>query len=170
MCLDYLRTLRHGTVEELADAAALAEWSRQFGPCDDVGIPAAAEVERARALREAIRELVAAARHASACPPQARAAINAAASVAIPAPRLHADGQLSWHTDDPVAATLSLVARDALELVNSPLLARVRECAGTDCGALFLDVSRPGTRRWCSMDTCGNRAKKNTMKTRKSAG
>jgi predicted RNA-binding Zn ribbon-like protein len=44
------------------------------------------------------------------------------------------------------------------------MVARVRECAGEDCGALFLDTSRPGTRRWCSMDTCGNRAKKSTFR------
>ncbi|GAA0262401.1 hypothetical protein GCM10009527_068010 [Actinomadura nitritigenes] len=56
------------------------------------------------------------------------------------------------------------MARDALDLVTSPALGRVRACAGADCGALFLDTSRPGTRRWCSMNTCGNRAKKDTQR------
>jgi predicted RNA-binding Zn ribbon-like protein len=36
---------------------------------------------------------------------------------------------------------------------------RVRACAGEDCVLWFLDVSRPGTRRWCSMAGCGNRDK-----------
>ncbi|TIU06903.1 MAG: CGNR zinc finger domain-containing protein, partial [Mesorhizobium sp.] len=27
------------------------------------------------------------------------------------------------------------------------------------CGWLFLDTSRGGKRRWCSMRTCGNREK-----------
>ena len=36
-------------------------------------------------------------------------------------------------------------------------LDRVKACPGDDCGWLFLD--RSGRRRWCSMDSCGNRAK-----------
>jgi predicted RNA-binding Zn ribbon-like protein len=59
-----------------------------------------------------------------------------------------------------VEATLALVARDALDLVSSADLARVRPCSNPECQVLFLDSSRPGRRRWCSMGTCGNRAKK----------
>jgi predicted RNA-binding Zn ribbon-like protein len=33
----------------------------------------------------------------------------------------------------------------------------VRQCPGRNCGWLFLDVS--GRRHWCSMATCGSRAK-----------
>ena len=36
---------------------------------------------------------------------------------------------------------------------------RVRECANDKCLWLFLDESKNGTRRWCSMSACGNRAK-----------
>lgn len=36
---------------------------------------------------------------------------------------------------------------------------RIRRCANPDCVLWFLDVSRPGTRRWCSMAACGNREK-----------
>ena len=35
----------------------------------------------------------------------------------------------------------------------------VRRCANPECGWLFLDDSRAGKRRWCSMSSCGNRAK-----------
>jgi len=50
------------------------------------------------------------------------------------------------------------VAADAAALLADPArLARVRRCPGHDCGWLFLDLS--GRRRWCSMDTCGSRAK-----------
>src|SRR5258708_7059779 len=38
-------------------------------------------------------------------------------------------------------------------------LDRVRRCANPECGWLFLDDSRAGKRRWCSMSACGNRAK-----------
>ncbi|WP_018505625.1 CGNR zinc finger domain-containing protein [Parafrankia discariae] len=75
-------------------------------------------------------------------------------------------GTLHWHADNPVSATLALVARDALDLAASSAIARVRGCANPSCGAVFLDSSRPGTRRWCSMDRCGNLAKKNALRGR----
>jgi len=167
LCLDYIRTLRHGTVEELPDATAVAAWAEQFGPFGAVAIPREERrAEEARQLRESIRSLIDSARQATPCPAAARRTVNAAAAVAPPAPALAADARLLWRADDPILATLSLVARDALDLVASPLLARVRQCAGTACGALFIDASRPGVRRWCSMNTCGNRAKKETIKAR----
>lgn len=43
------------------------------------------------------------------------------------------------------------------ELLLQPILSNVRECAA--CSWLFLDLSRSRSRRWCSMATCGNRAK-----------
>ncbi|MBW8872916.1 MAG: CGNR zinc finger domain-containing protein, partial [Leifsonia sp.] len=36
---------------------------------------------------------------------------------------------------------------------------RIRECSAEDCRLVYLDTSRSGTRRWCSMHRCGNRAK-----------
>lgn len=52
------------------------------------------------------------------------------------------------------------VARSAGELMTSDRLVRVSECADDrGCGYLFIDTSRNHSRRWCSMDTCGNRAK-----------
>jgi predicted RNA-binding Zn ribbon-like protein len=51
------------------------------------------------------------------------------------------------------------IARSAAELLTSRQLAAVRECAGYDCGWLFLDVTKNRSRRWCDMTTCGNRAK-----------
>ncbi len=45
------------------------------------------------------------------------------------------------------------------DLLASGKLDRVRRCANPECGWLFLDDSRAGKRRWCSMSACGNRAK-----------
>ncbi|MFJ3924012.1 CGNR zinc finger domain-containing protein [Streptomyces sp. NPDC090022] len=36
---------------------------------------------------------------------------------------------------------------------------RIRRCASERCVLHFYDTSRNGTRRWCSMAACGNRAK-----------
>jgi hypothetical protein len=66
-----------------------------------------------------------------------------------------------------VAGALATLARDAVDLFGGPLAHRVRMCAADDCGLLFVDTSRPGRRRWCSMDRCGNRAKIRTHRARR---
>ena len=36
---------------------------------------------------------------------------------------------------------------------------RLKMCPGDDCGWLFIDETKNSRRTWCSMETCGNRAK-----------
>ena len=59
----------------------------------------------------------------------------------------------------PYPDLLRPVLRSALHLLSSPELARLRECAAERCGKLYLDHTKNASRRWCDMDTCGNRAK-----------
>ncbi len=55
---------------------------------------------------------------------------------------------------------LSLVAISALSILSDAReLTRVKKCPGTDCGWLFLDETKNARRKWCIMETCGNRAK-----------
>lgn len=55
------------------------------------------------------------------------------------------------------------------ELLTSDDLDRVGECADDrGCGYLFFDGSRNRSRRWCNMDSCGNRAKAQRYYGRKS--
>lgn len=51
------------------------------------------------------------------------------------------------------------IVRSTANLLISGELDRIRECAAHDCTWLFFDESRNRSRRWCSMQTCGNRAK-----------
>ena len=51
-----------------------------------------------------------------------------------------------------------LAVRNLLRLLDEDP-ARVRKCANPDCPFWFLDTTRSGTRRWCSMTVCGNRLK-----------
>jgi predicted RNA-binding Zn ribbon-like protein len=55
----------------------------------------------------------------------------------------------------------------ASELLTSDEMARVKRCPG--CGWLFLDTSRNGMRRWCSMEDCGSEAKSKRQYERKRA-
>lgn len=36
---------------------------------------------------------------------------------------------------------------------------RIRQCEHEECILYFVDTSKPGKRRWCSMELCGNRRK-----------
>lgn len=60
------------------------------------------------------------------------------------------------HFDDPEAILAYL---SAITIEASILLPRQRLRACPRCGWLFVDISRGGRRRWCSMQTCGNREK-----------
>jgi predicted RNA-binding Zn ribbon-like protein len=51
-----------------------------------------------------------------------------------------------------------LAVRNLLQLLDRQP-ERVRKCANPDCVHWFLDTTRSGTRRWCTMSVCGNRNK-----------
>ncbi len=75
-----------------------------------------------------------------------------------------------WGTGDEHGKELRLllwpVAHSAIELfTSSEEWKRVKECPG--CGWLFLDRSKTGNRRWCSMDECGSRDKMRRQYARK---
>jgi predicted RNA-binding Zn ribbon-like protein len=89
--------------------------------------------------------------------------LNAALPAALSRLRLEAQGSdfvWTWATSEgSLEAPLWPILRSAAELLTSEDRRQVRECAGTACTWLFLDRSRNRSRRWCSMETCGNRAK-----------
>jgi predicted RNA-binding Zn ribbon-like protein len=60
----------------------------------------------------------------------------------------------------------------AAQLLASEEQTRVRVCAAEDCGWVYVDRSRNRLRRWCQMETCGNRAKANRRysRVRRNAG
>ncbi|CAB1060318.1 hypothetical protein D1BOALGB6SA_5084 [Olavius sp. associated proteobacterium Delta 1] len=51
------------------------------------------------------------------------------------------------------------IIRSAAEILVSDEINKVKACADSACGWLFIDVSRNQSRRWCDMQDCGNRAK-----------
>jgi predicted RNA-binding Zn ribbon-like protein len=60
---------------------------------------------------------------------------------------------------DTAEQILAPVALKAAELFSTADFRRVRRCGEQTCVHWFLDTTRPGRRRWCSMATCGNRLK-----------
>ncbi|MDX6250419.1 MAG: hypothetical protein QOF10_3779 [Kribbellaceae bacterium] len=84
----------------------------------------------------------------------------------LPRPQLSADGTKQW--EQPITGTqvLGAAAREMVDLIGTDRSRRVRICEGENCYLMFYDTSRPGNRRWCSMQRCGNRHKVGNYRSR----
>jgi len=173
LCLDFVNA------DDVSDYAEAVEWFAAAG----ASLPrtpawlirsaarrrpeALAAVARVDQVREALGGVLLAAIEGRAVNKRALAIVNESLAAAHAHHRLIVDarGQVaeSWSETDELTQLLFPVAIDAWDLLTEPELARVRQCRLPDgCGQLFLDATRSGTRRWCSMATCGNRAKNRT--------
>lgn len=112
----------------------------------------------ARGLRGAIFDAATATVGGSPLPRAAIAVINESAAPPPLVPALD-EGHRTWQRPVTGSQAVSCIARDAVDLFGGPHAGRVRECSAGNCSLLFVDTSRPGQRRWCSMERCGNRAK-----------
>ena len=180
LCLNFVNTLdpRHGghRRELLNGYPDLVTWSVRVGVLDEPTAgelteaadrgPAAAErvyVEALR-LREALFAIFSGVAAGVAPPAVDLDTLNNAVAAAFSHARVERDGdgyRWRWRTDPPALdRMLWPVLRSAVDLLTSDQLSRVKECPGVgDCGWLFFDTSKNGSRRWCSMEGCGNRAK-----------
>ena len=144
------------------DAAAGAELLREA----DRRPGAAADIlDRAKALRRALYQLFSMGATGATAPSDA-AAVSAINHMLGAAPRrsaICATGRgydWAWsEAADLLERPLWLVLWSAADLLTATELAQVGQCAGKGCSWLFLDTSGTRSRRWCSMEDCGNRAK-----------
>lgn len=88
-----------------------------------------------------------------------REVLNELAAQPSLVPRLLPGPSRTWVGVQGVRSVLSSVARDAIDVFGGPRAERLKRCEGSRCALLFVDTSRSGRRRWCSMERCGNRAK-----------
>lgn len=177
LCLDFANTRYwRGTpkpAETIAAPQNLLDWLKSSGGGDR----RAAEVLQAEwksspesggkafaaaiELREAMFRIFAASVHGNAPGPSDLDRLNAVLAEAPPRRKLaRAKQGFAWDVGGaPLARLLAPVLWSAGDLLAGTGLARVRQCANPDCQWLFLDDSKSGTRRWCAMSACGNRAK-----------
>jgi predicted RNA-binding Zn ribbon-like protein len=139
--------VRDGHVDDVLVGAGGQEASRGWG-----GTGTAGELDRLRRARAALKAVV------RGGAPSAVEDLASLVEGAVRAPRVTAEG-VEWELraagDDrlPVEVVLawsSVVARHP---------GRLRACANDECDLYLVDHSRPGTAKWCSMATCGNRMK-----------
>ncbi|WP_243286654.1 CGNR zinc finger domain-containing protein [Geothrix terrae] len=178
LCLDYVNTWDdrgRPDTDRLQAYARLLAFARQtdlLAPdaaealaAQALASPTAAEaaLHTARALREALYSLFSARAHGRAVPPADLDALNRALREALPHLCLVWDAASpAWHwreMERHLTAPLWPIARAAADLLTAEEPAPVRECGGSQCTWLFLDLSRGRSRRWCSMTSCGNREK-----------
>jgi predicted RNA-binding Zn ribbon-like protein len=169
-CLDFVATLggrAHLAFDRWRVPADLSRWCVEAGMLKVAPALDARHLEQARMLRESIYRTIDAVRAERRPKQRDIEELNRWAVRPALAPQLERDGRtVKWKFGKPLDTVLATVARDAIELVSDPDLDRVHKCAATSCSVLFLDTSRPGKRRWCSMSRCGNRMKKATYRQR----
>lgn len=115
------------------------------------------------AMREAIFRLFSAAATGAPPPPRDFAALTRALAAAPVRDRLvRRHGACAWHIPPPGPAMPDILAPvlwSAGDLLLDAQGRRIQQCANDECLWLFIDGSKNGTRRWCDMASCGNRAK-----------
>ena len=174
---DFVNTLRERwwrNVETLVTTEDLVTWLRQASLIPGLATATDSHLQSARRLRSAIDAGILAATQGT-LPPQAQVvAINGWLARVQPHERLVTDNGVITLTpempEDPVDHALHLIAQDAAAVLGTPARARARICASDSCSARFYDASRAGTRRWCSMNSCGNKAKARRHRARVAVG
>jgi predicted RNA-binding Zn ribbon-like protein len=169
LALDFVNTLAAGAagpLELLHTDGDVWRWARgtelasRLRPAPR---PDAARIDPAvPRLRAAMHALFTARIEASRPPADALRRLNEALAWHGPPSRLvHDAGRLELRGG--LLATnrdlLGALARAAAGLLEGAPAGRLRRCGGQGCVLLFLDLSKSGRRRWCSMAGCGNRAK-----------
>lgn len=163
LCLDFAQTGDMGwgaRYERLTSPSELGRWLTLCPLHVPVLSSTAADVEQAIGLRKAIWRVS----QALLAGDKPRVAdvrrLNVEACRSGLVRELTADGASTrWHRPN-VAAAIATIAQDAVLLFgDSQQRARLRRCENSSCRVVFFDDSRPGARRWCFPNRCGDRVR-----------
>jgi len=134
-------------------------------------VPAAGALTRAVAGREALHSVLTALTEGRTPRPADLADVNAEIAAARQHDRLVPTGDglgcAFVDAESRLESVLWPVWRAASRLLASGDVAHLRRCGGEDCGWIFLDQSRNHTRRWCTMEDCGNLSKVRRFRARR---
>lgn len=152
---------RQGTsVERIPTPRRLIDWLAIYGLAVDSCTTA--QLELARELRESIHAAATATATQAPLPASAVQVINHRSIQGRAAAILTPDGSRQWRLSSPsrVEDALGVIAADAISIISGERDGKLALCASPTCRAAFFDTSQSRTRRWCDMNTCGNRQKK----------
>ena len=171
LCLDFAQTGDMGfgeRFERLTTPSELARWL-SLSSLDLARVTIRrGDLERARALRSAIWRVADAVVHDRAPASSDIRRINSAARQPSLVRQLAPDATtLRWHQPTSTAA-MATIAQDAVLLFGDERQrARLRRCENPGCRAVFYDDSRPGARRWCASNRCGDRIRARSYRHRR---
>ncbi|MGY1899884.1 CGNR zinc finger domain-containing protein [Nocardia gipuzkoensis] len=152
---------RHGDpVERIPTPQRLVDWLVVNGLAVDSCTTA--QLELARELRESIHAAATAAAIHDALPASAVQVINDRSMAGRAAAILTPEGSRQWRLGSAscVEDALGVIAADAISIIAGERDGKLALCASPTCRAAFFDTSQSRTRKWCDMNTCGNRQKK----------
>ncbi|MFH5207185.1 CGNR zinc finger domain-containing protein [Antrihabitans spumae] len=152
---------RHGeAVERIPTPHRLVDWLVLNGLAVDSCTTA--QLERAWDLRESIHAAATATAIGDAPPASAVHVINRCSIAGRAAAVLTPESNREWllSSASRVEDALGVVAADAISIISGERDGKLALCASPTCRAAFFDTSQSRTRRWCDMNTCGNRQKK----------
>jgi predicted RNA-binding Zn ribbon-like protein len=153
-------------VDGLVDLDDLAEYLRVHPYSGSIRLDAA-ELDAIRSIRPRLRELWTLDRD-SAVP-----LVNAMLHDSNAVPRLVRHDAYDWHIhatpdDGPLADRILIEAAMAfVDVIRADAYERIRVCSADDCGAVYVDFSRNGSKRYCDTGNCGNRMNVNAYRQRK---
>jgi predicted RNA-binding Zn ribbon-like protein len=148
-------------VDQLAGGPpALGDWLAGRGLLPDGPTPTRSEYRLALDLRTGLRALALANNGGPTDPEAVQGLRQALARLPLTADVDGAGGQvLRPHRLTTGPAALAVIVAGYARAVAAGEWRRIRRCPAEDCAWAFWDSSAKGTRRWCTMRVCGNRAK-----------
>lgn len=155
--LDLLNTRwvnRGRTLDLLADLAGLRQWQLEAALAEPAHPVTPVALQAVLLARDAIQRHI-----QDPTSPDACIALNDVLAWGHTEQAITPDGpSTTTHVDDAEQSAAWHAAANYVDLITRDR-GRVRKCARAGCGLYFLDTSPRATRRWCSMELCGNRAK-----------
>jgi predicted RNA-binding Zn ribbon-like protein len=171
VALDFVNTAEGrggpGAGDALGASADLAVWGQRYGllgsAAESAGPKAAeGELTQAAGVRELLYSLFLDRVRGEVPPADALSRLARLAAEAYGAGQLRAgeNGNVRWAWSSGELATVRhIVVTSALDLLRDVPAGRLKQCPGDNCGWFFLDTTKRGNRRWCSMSECGQDAK-----------
>ena len=155
----------HGR-EMLSDDASLRAVLHRLGLLAADAPVRPGDLERAHAVRAALRSL-ALANNGGGADPGARAALEAAADAGRLTVRFDGGETRLEGLEPGVPGALATLAGIVHTAVADGTWPRLKACQRDVCQWLFYDRSRNRSARWCQMAVCGNRTKTRAYRTRR---
>ncbi|MFD9935127.1 CGNR zinc finger domain-containing protein [Streptomyces massasporeus] len=151
---------RGDAVERIPVPRRLVDWLAVSGLA--VESCTTAQLELAKELRESIHAALTAAASQEDLPAAAVQVINDCSVQGRAAAILTPEGRRQWRLSSAscVEDALGVIAADAISILAGERDGKLALCASPTCRAAFFDTSQSRTRKWCEMNTCGNRQKK----------